>query len=70
LSGQHLGPRQLDIKPFRPVDFGKTLPSTASGRPFDIEGIAGQRCRIKVSLAGECDDALPSSLSDFSQRLE
>lgn len=70
MSGQHLGPRELDIKPFRAVHFGKTLPSTASRRPFDIEGIAGQRRRVKMALAGECDDALPSSLSDFPQHLE
>jgi hypothetical protein len=70
LSGQHLGPRELDIEPFRAVDFRKALPSTASGRPFDIEGIAGQRRRVKAALAGECDDALPSSLSDFPKLLE
>src|SRR3954447_21821349 len=70
LPGQHLGPRELDVEPFCAVDFGKALPSTASGRPFDIEGIAGQLRRVKMALAGECDDALASSLSDLPQRLE
>src|ERR1700712_2967448 len=70
LSGQHLGPRELDIEPFRPVDFGKSLPSTGSGWPFDIEGIADQCRRIKMALAGVCDGALASSLSNLPQRLE
>jgi hypothetical protein len=52
------------------VDFGKALPSTASGRPFDIEGIADQRRRVKMALSGECYDALPSSLSDLPQDLQ
>src|SRR5204862_7016976 len=43
---------------------------TASGRPLDIKGIADQRRRVKIALAGECDDALASSLSDLPQRLE
>ena len=66
LSGQHLRPRELDIEPFRAVDFGKVLQPAASGRPFDIKSIAGQRRRVKVALAGECDDALPASLADLS----
>jgi hypothetical protein len=53
-----------------PVDFGKALPSTASWRPFNIEGIAAQRRRVKMALSGECDDALPSSLSNLPQGLE
>ena len=70
LPGQHLRPRELDIEPFRAVDFGKALPSTASGRPFDLEGIAGQRRRVKMALSGECYDALPSSLSDLPKGLQ
>jgi hypothetical protein len=64
---QHLRPRKLHIEPFRAVDFGKALPSTASGRPFDIEGIAGQRRWVKMAFSGECDNALPSPLSDLPQ---
>src|SRR2546430_2102438 len=70
LPGQHLRPCDLDIEPFRAVYFRKALPSTTSGRPFDIEGIAIQGRRVKMALAGECDDALPSSLSDLPQQLE
>jgi hypothetical protein len=70
LPGQHLRSCELDIEPFRAVDFGKALPSTGSGRPFDIKGIADQCRRIKMALAGECDNALASALSDLPQRPE
>jgi hypothetical protein len=69
-AGEYLRSCELDIEPFRAVDFGKALQSAASGRPFDIESIADQRRRVKTALAGECDDALASSLSDLPQRLE
>src|SRR5205823_3519567 len=63
-------PCGVDTKPLRAVDFRKALSSTASGRPFDVEGIAGQRRRVKMALAGECDDTLAPSLSDLSERLQ
>src|SRR4051794_19255112 len=65
LPGQQLRPCELDIEPFRAVDFGKVLSPPASGRPFDIEGIAGQCRRVKIALSGEGDDPLPASLPDF-----
>ena len=67
LSGQHLGPRALDIKLFRAVDFGKAL---SSGRPFDIEGIAGQLCRIKWPAPASAMTRLPPRCRISPQRLE
>jgi hypothetical protein len=65
LSGKHLRSCQLDIEPFRAVDFRKVLSPTASGRPFDIERIACQCRGIKIALSGECDDAFASSLANL-----
>jgi len=56
---------ELDIEPFRAVDFGKVLSPTSSGRPFDIERIARQCRRVKMALSGEGDDAFASSLANL-----
>lgn len=70
LSGQHLGPRELDIEPFRAVDFGKALPSTGSGGHSTSKVLLISAAGSKMALAGECDNALAPSLSDLPQWLE
>jgi hypothetical protein len=65
LPGEHLRSCELDIEPFRAVDFRKVLSPTASGRPFDIERIARQCRGVKMALSGECDDAFASSLANL-----
>jgi hypothetical protein len=61
-----LGPQQA----MRVRDDSNPERHFASGRRFDFEGIADQRRRVKMAFSGECDNALPSSLSDLPQRLD
>ncbi len=65
LPGEYLRSCELNIEPFRAVDFRKVLSPAASGRPFNIEHIARQCRGVKTALSGERDDAFASALANL-----
>ena len=67
---ESLAARLRQLEPLRAVDLGEGLPAAAAGRPFQLEGIAGQSVDVEVAFQGESLDLLAAALPDFSQRLE
>ncbi len=70
LTRQYLstGPRHAEIGD--PVDFGKVLHFTRTGRPFHLELVAGKPAEIEISLHRESVNRFPALLTEWCERYE
>jgi thiamine pyrophosphate-dependent acetolactate synthase large subunit-like protein len=58
----------LRFEPFRAIDLGERMQTSARRRPLDLERVARQPRRIEIALPRESDHALAAGLMDFSKR--